>query len=273
MMHKFSISPKQVFSTLKQYRSLIKTSVERDIIARYRGSTLGIFWSLINPLALLFIYTFVFAEILQLKWANSGNSKAEFGLILFLGLIIYNFFAETIINAQRSIISNKNFVKKVIYPIEILPLVNVLSGLFHLIVNMLVWAFAHSIILGFTAKTTILLPLVLLPFFFITLGLSWAISALAVYLRDLSQFIGLLVTAMLFMSPVFYSIDAFPEKFKLLLFMNPITFAVEQSRNLLMWGVAPDLDALMLYWVISLGILWLGYVVFQKTRIGFADVL
>ncbi|UOB07489.1 ABC transporter permease [[Acidovorax] ebreus] len=272
-MRHFSASPIEMFASLWRNRELIKASAKREVLGRYRGSFLGLLWSFFNPLFMLAVYTFFFSVIFQARWGGGSGSKTEFALVLFAGLLVFNLFAECINRAPGLILSNPNYVKKVVFPLEILPFVGLLSALFHTLISLGVWLIAYAIFFGIPHLTVLYLPLVLLPFCLFIMGLSWALASFGVFLRDVSQFIGLLTTALMFLSPIFYPASAFPEDYRYILYLNPLTAVVEQTRDVLFWGKTPDFFMLGIYWIVTMGIAWLGFAWFQKTRKGFADVL
>ena len=272
-MQNFSTSPVEMFASLWRHRSLIHASAKREILGRYRGSVLGLLWSFFNPLFMLAVFTFVFSVIFQARWGSGSESKTEFALLLFAGLVAFNLFTESFARAPTLILSNVNYVKKVIFPLEILPVVSLLTALFHAFIGVAVWLIAYMIFFGVPHLTVFLFPLVLLPFCFFLMGLSWALASLGVFLRDVSQIIGVLTSALMFLSPIFYPATAFPEDYRFILYLNPLTTVVEQAREVLFWGNTPDLFMLIVYWAVTLGIAWLGFAWFQKTRKGFADVL
>ena len=262
-----------MLASLWRNHSLIYALSKREVVGRYRGSYFGILWSFLNPLLMLSIYTFIFSNIFKAKWNIHGDSKIEFALILFIGLIIYNLFSECINRAPSLILWNANYVKKVVFPLEVLPWVDLFSALFHTFISLLVWFLAYLMFYGAPNPTLLYLPLVLTPFIFLIVGLSWVLTALGVYLRDVSQFIGLLTTMLMFLSPIFYPASAFPEAYRNLLYLNPLTFVIEQMREILFWGNAPDVIGLTVFWLMSIFFMWFGFVLFQKARKGFADVL
>jgi lipopolysaccharide transport system permease protein len=262
--------------------NLIFTFIRREITGRYRGSVLGIVWSMLTPLFMLAVYTFVFGVVLRTRWAGQSGtaganaaepSTAEFAVILFAGLIVFQLFAEVINRSPTLILSNANYVKKVVFPLEILPVVALGSALFHATVSLVVLLTFRLFVFGVVPVTALALPVVLAPFCLVVLGLSWFIAALGVYYRDINQFLGTLITALLFLSPIFYPLSAMPDWLRPWVAFNPITFAVEQTRAILIFGKAPDLAGLAFYSVIGLAFATLGYAFFQKTRKGFADVL
>jgi lipopolysaccharide transport system permease protein len=272
-MKNFSANPGEMFASLWRRRDLILASAKREVLGRYRGSALGLLWSFFNPLFMLAVYTFVFSEVFKARWNTTSNSKTEFALVLFAGLLIFNLFGECINRAPGLILSNANYVKKVVFPLEILPFVSLLSSLFHAAISLAVWLLAYCVLVGLPHATALYLPLILVPFLLFILGLSWALASLGVYLRDVAQFIGILTTVLMFLSPVFYPVSNLPEAYRQWLYLNPLTPVIEQTRAVLYWGQAPDFALLAIYWIATFFIAWLGFAWFQKTRKGFADVL
>ena len=272
-MQNFSISPKEMAASLWRNRSLIKALAQREVVGRYRGSVMGILWSFFNPVFMLLVYTFVFSVIFKARWSGGSDSKTEFALILFAGLIVFNLFAECFNRAPGLILANVNYVKKVVFPLEILPWVALGSALFHALISLGVWLIAYLILFGVPHLTVLLLPLVILPFLLLIMGLTWALASLGVYLRDVSQFIGILTTVLMFLSPIFYPASALPEAYRHLLLLNPLTPVIEQARDVLFWGKVPNMTILSIYLLMTAFIAWLGFAWFQKTRKGFADVL
>ncbi len=272
-MRDFSASPRELGSSLWRNRSLVVASVKREVLGRYRGSVMGILWSFFNPLFMLSVYTLVFSVVFQARWGGGTGSKTEFALVLFAGLMMFTLFAECINRAPSLILSNINYVKKVVYPLEILPAVALLSSLFHMLISLGVWLLAYVLFFGVPHATGLLLPLIVIPFVMFIMGLSWALASLGVYLRDVSQIIGVVTSVLMFLSPVFYPVSALPENYQYLLYINPLTPVVEMTRDVLYWGKIPDLVVLCIYWFATALIAWLGFAWFQKTRKGFADVL
>jgi lipopolysaccharide transport system permease protein len=272
-MRDFPATPIEMIASLWRNRTLIHASTKREVLSRYRGSTLGLLWSIFNPLFLLGVYTFVFSEVFRARWTTSSDSKIEFALVLFVGLIVFNLFSECVTRAPSLLLSNLNFVKKVVFPLEILPFIGLLSAIYHLLISVCVWLVAYFVLVGWPHITIFLLPLILLPFALLIMGLSWILVSLGVFLRDVSQFIAVAVTTMMFLSPIFYPISAIPENYQYILYINPITPAIEMTRSVLYWGQPPDFSMLGAYWLATGVIAWLGFAWFQKTRKGFADVL
>lgn len=273
-MQSFSSSPQALAASAWRHRSLLVTLAQRDVLGRYRGSLLGLAWALVTPLLMLLVYTFVFGVVFQARWgAAPVESRADFALALFAGLLVFNLFAECVLRAPRLVVEHANFVKKVVFPLEILPLVVLLGALFHMAIGLAVWLLAHLALAGPPPWTALLLPLAILPVLLLALGLGWLVSSLGVFLRDMGQVISVLLTALLFLAPVFYPLKAVPENVRDWFYLNPLTPPIEMARDLLLWGVLPS-PAL---WSLSLAAAalaaWAGFAWFQKTRKGFADVL
>jgi len=268
-----SLSPQEMLASLWRNRFLILSLTKREVIGRYRGSILGLFWSFFNPLFMLGVYTFVFSVVFQARWGGGTGSKVEFALILFAGLIIFNMFAECFNRAPYLILGNVNYVKKVIFPLEILPWVVLGSALFHAVISLSVWLIAYMVFFGLPHPTLVFLPLVFAPLSLFTLGVCWALASLGVYLRDVGQVVAIMTSVFMFLSPIFYPVTALPPNYRPLLWLNPLMPAIEQIRAVLFWGRFPDWGLLGIYWLGSSLAAWIGFVWFQKTRKGFADVL
>lgn len=272
-MQNFSASPKEMLASIWRNRELIATLVKREVLGRYRGSIMGILWSFFNPVFMLIIYTFVFSVVFKARWSGGSDSRTEFALVLFAGLIIFNLVSECINRSPGLILGNINYVKKVIFPLEILPVVSLGAALFHALISLVVWLIAYCIFFGAPHSTVLFTPLIILPLLFFILGLSWALAALGVYIRDISQFVGMAMTVLMFLSPIFYPITAIPERYQFFIQLNPISPAIEEMRQVLYWGEVPNFEIWFVYLLSSLAIAFLGFTWFQKTRKGFADVL
>lgn len=246
---------------------------KRDLATRYRGSILGVLWTLITPIFMLAIYTFVFGVVFQARWGVATQNKLDFALILFCGLTTFNIFADTINRSPQVIVGNPNFVKKVLFPLELLPLSLLGSALFTGVVGIFILVIANLIIGSGVHPTLILYPLVLFPLILLTMGLAWFVAALGVYLRDISQIIPLLVTGLLFMSPVFYPISMLPQGLQPIYQLNPLTSVVENARRVVLWGELPDWTSLLIGTAVGAIVCILGRFWFDKTRKGFADVI
>ena len=269
------VSPVSLIKSLWRNKHLIAQMTKREVVGRYKGSAIGIAWSFFNPVFMLVVYTFVFSEIFKSRWGgvDGNDSKTQFAVVLFAGMIVLNLFNEVINRAPGLILSNVNYVKKVVFPIEILPVISVCAALFHAFISLAVLLLAFLIFNQYLHWTVIFMPLVILPLIVIITGLAWILASLGVFLRDVSQTIGVLTTVLMFLSPVFYPITAVPERFRPFILANPLTFIIEQSREVLIWGRLPNWSGLVAYLMVATVIAWIGYAWFQKTRKGFADVL
>jgi lipopolysaccharide transport system permease protein len=273
-MRHFPLSLFGIWDSLWLNRNLIKALTKREIIGRYQGSVLGLFWSFVNPVFLLVVYTFVFSVVFKARWGSGDSgSKAEFALVLFAGILVFNLFAECVNRAPSVILSNPTYVKKVVFPLEILPWVSFAAALFHTLISFIVWLVFSLFVFGAPPLTSLLFPLLLVPLMLITMGLSWFLASLGVFLRDVSQVVGILTTALMFLTPIFYPITAIPESYRKILYLNPLTFIIDQARDLLIFGRGMAWGSYWLLTLCSTLMAWFGFVWFQKTRKGFADVL
>lgn len=255
-------------------RQLIVQMTKREVVGRYKGSVMGLAWSFFNPVFMLVVYTFMFSVVFKARWGVEGeDSKALFAVVLFVGTIVHGLFAEVLNRAPSLILSNVNYVKKVVFPIEILPVISMAAALFHSMISLCVLLITFVIFSGYLHWTTVFIPLVLLPFVILTLGFAWLLASLGVFLRDVGQVIGIVIMVMMFLAPVFYPVTAVPEQFRPFIMANPLTFIIEQAREVLIWGHAPNWLGLGIYTVAATVVAWAGYALFQKTRKGFADVL
>ncbi|MBV4461728.1 ABC transporter permease [Pseudomonas sp. SWRI79] len=259
------------------HRHLIFQMTKREVIGRYRGSVLGLLWSFLNPLMMLSVYTFVFSVVFKSRWGISPpgteESKTMFAIMLFAGLIVHAVFAEVINRSPSIVLSNVNYVKKVVFPLEILPIVTLGAALFHGLVSLSVLILAYVIFQGVPHLTILLAPVVMLPLIILILGLAWILASLGVYLQDVGQTTGIITTIMLFLSPVFFPLNSLPAQYQTIILLNPLTFIIEQMREIVIWGRLPDFMGLGVYLIVSVFIAAAGYAWFQKTRSGFADVL
>lgn len=260
--------------SLWKHRQLISQMAWREVIGRYKGSVFGLLWSFITPVLMLTVYTFVFSVAFKAKWSVSGeDSKTGFAIVLFVGLIVHGLLAEVLNRAPSLILNNVNYVKKVVFPLEILPVISLIAASFHSLISLIVLLFAFVIINGYLPSTILFIPIVLLPLVILIMGLAWILASLGVFFRDIAQSIGIITTIMLFLSPVFFPLSALPEKYQPFIMLNPLTFIIEQSREVLIYEHLPNWFGLGAYLFIATVIAWTGYYWFQKTRKGFANVL
>lgn len=263
-----------MIASLWRNHSLILALTKREVIGRYQGSILGIAWSFFNPVILLTVYTFIFSVVFKARWGiGTDPSNTEFALILFVGLIVHGMFAECLQRAPSLILSNVNYVKKVIFPLEILPWVALGAAVFHLCISFIVLLVGLLFLNHGIPFTATLFPIVLVPLVLGVMGISWFLAGLGVYIRDISQMTGMIVTILLFISPVFYPISALPEKYQGIAQLNPLAFVIEGSRSVLIFGQVPNWQIWGLLTLVGGLIAWAGFFWFQKTRKGFADVL
>ncbi len=271
-------SLRAILSSMWHNRLLIWQMSKRDVMGRYKGSLMGLMWSFLNPLLMLLVYTFFFAVVFKSKWgtpvvAGTEETKTHFATILFAGMIVHSLFAEVLNRAPTLILSNINYVKKVVFPLEILPIISLVSAIFHALVSLSVLLFVYATFNGFLNWTIVFVPVVFLPLIILIIGLAWILASLGVYARDVGQTIGIAMTVMMFLSPVFYPISSLPEFMRPWMLANPLTFIIEQARAVIIWGQIPHFRGLLVYSLVSTTVAWLGFVWFQKTRKGFADVL
>jgi lipopolysaccharide transport system permease protein len=254
-------------------RALIAALTWREVAGRYRGSFMGILWSLFHPVFMLAVYTFVFGSVFQVRWPSGNGSRAEFALVLFAGLLTYNLFAECVNRAPQLVVGNVNFVKKVVFPLEVLPVCALGAALFHAGVSLVVWLLFYVAIEGAPRAEMAFLPFIFLPLLLFTAGLSWALAALGVYFRDVVHIVGVLTTALMFCSPVFFPVSALPADLQGIATLNPLAGVIEQARAAMMWGHPPDGRSIAVQTLFGAAVAWLGFAAFQKARRGFADVL
>jgi len=269
-----SISLKALAASGWRQRELLYQMTKRDVLGRYRGSALGVVWSFAHPVLMLVVYTFVFSVVFTTRWPGTAtDSKLYFAIILFAGMIVFSIFSECIQRAPSIIVTQPNFVKKVVFPLEIMAWTSLGAALFHAGISLCVLTLLILFVKGGLPWTAVFLPIVLLPLLCLTLGLTWFFSALGVYVRDIGQMVGVAVTAIMFLSPLFYPSSALPHDLRWLSAVNPIAFSIEQTRDVLIFGNIPAWRSLAKYTVVAFVTMWLGFAWFQKTRRGFADVL
>ncbi len=254
-------------------RTLLKRMVWREISSRYRESALGTVWAVVNPLLMLSIYTLVFGFIMKSRWPGQGENKLLFAITLFAGLIVNTLFAETVNRCTTVITENSNYVKKVVFPLEMLPLVVLGSAVFHAVVSLIILIVANVLVGTGLHWTMLLLPVVMGPILLTSAGLGWILASLGVFLRDASQVVGFLTALLMFLSPIFYPVTAFPESVRPLLFLNPLSLPVVQVRMVAIDGSWPHAHVIVYAYLIGLAVAAVGLWFFERTRRGFADVV
>lgn len=269
------LNPVALARSLWAHRQLIAQFAKRDVLIRYRGSYLGLAWSFLTPLFMLAVFTFVFSVVFQARWGEgqAQGNRLEFALILFSGLIIFNVFAECVTRAPGLILANANYVKKMVFPLEVFPVAVLGSALIHAAVSLLVLLVGLLLLLGVLHWTVVFVPLILIPLSLVCLGFGWFLASLGVYVRDMGQIVGVLVQALMFLSPIFYPVSAIPQWLRPVYWVNPLTVVIENMRAVILWGELPQWQPVGAVTAVTLGIALLGYAWFQRTRGGFADVV
>ena len=265
----------KVFRSAWKERGLIGRLVSREVQARYRGSVLGLLWAVILPLATIAIYTFVFGTVFRARWSGVGGGPSEysFGITLFVGFIVFAVFSEPFNRAPGLMLENPSYIKKIVFPLDILPWVAVATALLNAAISFIVFLVIFIALYGLPPITILLVPVVVLPVVFITLGCTYILSSLGVFIRDIRQFVPLLTTMMMFLSPVLYPLDNVPEQYRGIILLNPLTIGVVQTRDVIFGSKMPDATEWVIYLFISLVVLITGYAWFERTKKGFADVL
>ena len=261
------------FSAFGRHRNLTRELVRNEILGRYRGASFGMLWSLLSPFLMLVVYTIAFGSILKGRWPQAGGTHAEFGLVIFVGIFVHGFFGECFTRAPRLMLENANYVKRVVFPLDILPWTMVLSAVFHLAMNVLVFCLLSLLVYQQLSPLVVLLPLVLAPLLLLTVAVSWVVSSLGVYLRDIAQVAPVVATAMFFLSSAIIPVEAVPEQYRLVFHLNPLTFFIDQARAVALWDRQPDWAGLGLYALGGLAAVFVAHAWFRRTSRGFADVL
>lgn len=261
------------FSAFVRHRSLLIELTRREILGRYRGANFGLFWSLLSPFLMLGVYVLAFGFVLPARWPEVDGRQPNFALVLYAGLIVHGFFAECVVRSPSLVTGNPNFVKRVVFPLELLPWTLVLSALFHAVMGMVVFVILHFVIAGPPPPSVLMMPLVLLPLVPLLAGLSALLAALGVYVRDINQVTGVLATAALFLSSAIIPLSAIPSEYRRVFEINPLTFIIDQVREVGLWGHAPNWGGLALYLVVAFIVMHVGFACFAALRRGFADVV
>jgi lipopolysaccharide transport system permease protein len=269
-----ALQPFAFATELWQRRELLWQFTIRNLEIRHKGSYLGFVWSLLNPLLMLALYVFVFGYIFGGSFNGlRGETKVDYALALFLGLALFQFLGEILAVAPALVVANPNFVKKVVFPLEILPAAAVGSSLFHMLISLgLVLLGVATVGPGLSGKL-LWLPLVVLPMIPFGLGLAWGLSAIGVFFRDVNQLIGFLSMAWMYASAIFFPLRLIPPVVWAILRFNPLLLAVDLARDAVMWEHAINLRHLAFLWAISLVVCAAGYALFRRTSPAFADVL
>lgn len=268
------LNPLAAIRNLWRHRALTLQFARREVEGRYRGSFLGLVWSFITPLVMLLIYTFVFGIVFRARWPEAqSDSLSEYAVVIFAGLICFTLFSECVTRAPSLIVAVPNYVKKVVFPLEILPVSVLGAALFHAGVSFAVLLAAQLVGGGALSWTIVLLPVVLLPLLMLTLGVSWLLASLGVFIRDIANGVSLLVQVLFFLTPIFYTPESVPAALRGILLLNPLSPVVEGVRRVVIWGEPPAWDTWALSLAVGLAAAILGYAWFMQTKKAFADVI
>jgi lipopolysaccharide transport system permease protein len=265
-----SFNPLHIPADIWHNRYLLGQLVKRDVLLRYRGAIFGVLWIFLSPLVMLAIFAFIFGHVFQARWPQQ-ESGIPFWLLLYSGLIAFNVFAETVSRAPTSVRGYPSFVKKIIFPVSILPIVPLGAALVHGGFNFLILIAALAWI-GQLHAEILLFPLVIVPLLLLALGLSWFLAAWGVFIRDMTQIVPVFVQMLLFLSPVFYPVSAVPEMLRPIYQYNPLSIVIETTRAILA-GQPVAMDTWGIALISCLIAATLGYAFFQHSRDEFADVL
>lgn len=273
----FLAAPADMVRLLTSQAYLAGQLTRREVAQRYRTTVLGMLWTVLQPLLMLAVFTFVFGFVMKARWpdlaADDGPSGLQFASLLFSGLLLHGFLAECLNRAPGLVTGHVNYVKRLIFPLEVLALPLVGGALVHLLVGLGILGIFIVLAFGGLPATVFLVPVVLAPFMVLTTGLVWLLAALGVFFRDIGQVIGVLVTALLFLSPIFFPVENMPAVARDLVVLNPLTVIVTEIRNVAIWGNWPDWSSLGLYTAIAFLFAWIGYYGFVRLRRSFADVV
>lgn len=263
-----------VFRNLLKFQNLLKQFTSRDVTSRYKGSYLGLVWTLIQPLVMLTIYTFVFSVVFKARWGQGESvSKVDFAMTIYAGMIIFQIFSEPLYRSSTIFIANSNFVKRVVFPLEILPTSSVLSSV---IMNLFSFVIYIGALLWFqypVGWNILLFPLIWIPLIILSAGLSYVFATLGVFFRDIGQIISILMNMLFYISPVFYPVTALPESFQKYMLFNPLTIIIENFRAITIYNSPPDWAQLGTIYIISIVIFLIGSAIFTYSKETFSDVI
>ena len=262
------------FCELINNKDLFSQTLRRSVAQKYKGSYLGIAWNLIMPLIMLSVYTIVFGIVFKAKWdIQVSDSKAEFALALFAGITIYSMFSEVISASPTIIVGNTNYVKKVIFPLEILTMTSIGTSLVQVFFNVVIIVIGKMIFMHFFDLTPLFLIVILIPLIFLLAGLSWIISSIGVFVKDMQQIASVVTLIFGYLTPVFYPVEVVPDSVKFVMYINPLTYIVINARKVLVYKMLPDFRQLAIVTFASYMIMMLGYYFFRKVKVNFADML
>lgn len=261
------------FQDVLKHSGLLLQLIQRELKNKYQGTLIGFFWSLLNPLIMLLLYTFVFRVVFKARWPDVANTNIDFASILFIGLLVHAVFAEVLIRSSAIIIDNTNYVKKVVFPLSILGWSLVAGALINLFIGLTILLAVIAITDIQLSSTFWLIPVVAFPLLILCTGISWIISAVGVYFRDMGQLMPGLATLLLFSSTAFFPPEAAPESIRPFIMLNPLSIPIDMFRDVIIYERTPSWSVWSQYTFIAFIILFVGRKLFQRLSKGFADVL
>lgn len=268
------VLPWNIGRQVRQHGLLIQQFIKRDVLARYRGSSLGILWSLLRPLSMLGLYTVVFGYIFESRFGSHPNeTRLEFTFALFCGLILFDFFGECVWRAPTLVLSNPNYVTKVVFPLEILPVVAVGAALTQLVISFVPLFIGLVCAHGAISLTALYLPIILVPLILLCLGITWLLASLGVFIRDINAIVPVAMAFIMYASAIFYPISRVPPKLLPVVLWNPLAVIIDEARNAVLWGMPPVWGRYGIVLLVSFVVMIFGYAFFMRTKNAFADVL
>ncbi len=268
------LNPFWIVRRIWHYRELIRQLTRREVVMRFKGSFIGMGWAFIQPLLMLCVYTFVFSVVFKARWGvQADENRITFALTLFMGIITFNLFAEMLNAAPNLILSRVNMVKKIVFPLDIIPLVHFLSVLINSLFSLAILMIGILLMYGTIKWTVLFLPVVWLPMWMLSLGCGYFLSSLGVFVRDFNAAVRVITMMFFFLTPIFYPISAVPTELQMLIKLNPIAIFVENARRVAIWGMLPEWEWFLAGSIFSFIILILGYIWFMKSKKAFGDVL
>ncbi len=261
------------YRSLLQNRSLVWRMTKREIAARVQATMLGPVWLVLSPLISLVVYQFIFVVVFDARWPTPSDSHVSPALVLLTGLTVFSIFSENVSRAPGLVLEQITYVKKVVFPLECLPWISLLGSLVNVAISVVLLLLLQTALDGPPPITAFFLPLILLPFMLVVLGLCWFFAAVGVYLRDTKQIVSYFIPLTMFLCPLFYPIERSPESLRPYLYLNPATLIIQEARNSMLWGVAPEPVGYLIACGAGLVLAAVGHWGFMRARRGFADVL
>lgn len=264
--------------SIRSNRELLVQLIKRNLSSKYKGTTLGVVWNFLQPLVLLLVYTYAFGMLFQSRWletsaGNLADMKFSYSIVVFCGMTVYNIFSEVVTMSPNLFVSNPNYIKKIVFPLEILPMAQVITSLISNLIWFLILFIGAVIFAGSLSWTMLLLPVVLFPYVLMLTGISFMLASLGVFFRDLAQVCMLITQIMYLMTPIFYSAEMVPDSLKFILVINPLAWFVSETRKIFVFKQLPDFLGIIIWLIIAVVVFYLGFCCLKKTKRGFADVL